>query len=322
MEKLLSLLADRALHSGEEIGEQLGISRAAVWKKIKGLEEFGLQLDSVRGKGYRLASGVELLNSDTICSALDKAVLDSVSLHTCLVTESTNDLVCALAEQSSDNKMPFCTAEHQTHGRGRRGRVWSTPFGGTICLSALWRLGEGTASLEGLSLAVGLAVLKALEACGTKDLGLKWPNDILWQGRKLAGVLLEVHGDPTGECEVVIGVGVNIKLSEEQLAAIDQPAVDLTTICGKSISRNRVISAMINALYHMLEGYRLGGFFLFRDQWSQYDAFAGQRITLDASGKKVSGRSLGVNEQGGIILETDQGSRVFHGGEVSLRAAG
>ncbi|MDD7804633.1 MAG: bifunctional biotin--[acetyl-CoA-carboxylase] ligase/biotin operon repressor BirA [Endozoicomonas sp. (ex Botrylloides leachii)] len=322
MEKLLRLLADRELHSGEEIGRLLNISRAAVWKKIKNLQALGLQLDVIRGKGYRLASGVELLDSTTICNALDKTVLNNTVLHTCLITESTNDLICTLANRSFSNKIQFCTAEHQTRGRGRRARQWSNPFGGAICLSALWCLGEGTASLEGLSLAVGLGVLQALTSCGATELGLKWPNDILWQGRKLAGVLLEVHGDPTGDCQVVIGIGVNIKLTDKQLATIDQPAVDLATVCGQNISRNRAISAIINALYHILEGYKVKGFSMFRDQWCQHDIAVGQEVTLDASEKKVRGRALGISEGGGIILETDKGCRVFHGGEISLRIGG
>ena len=320
MEKLLQLLVDGGVHSGEALGRQLGISRAAVWKKIKGLEKCGLQLQVVKSKGYQLAPGIGLLDKQRIISGLSNEVEQNISLHTALIINSTNDWVCDLAQNSVGSQVPFCTAEYQAQGRGRRGRMWATPFGGAICLSAFWRLGGGTAALEGLSLVVGLAVVKALESCGVKGLGLKWPNDIVWRGRKLAGILLEIHGDPTGECNVVMGVGVNVRLSKEQFELIDQPAADLTMISAKPVDRNRVISAMINSLYNALQRYREHGFCAFRSQWSQYDVFAGQTVVLDVSGTQVIGRALGVSEQGGIIVETEEGSKVFYGGEVTLRA--
>jgi BirA family biotin operon repressor/biotin-[acetyl-CoA-carboxylase] ligase len=318
MEKLLNLLSDGQFHSGEELGEELGISRAAIWKKLKACEELGLALDSVRGKGYRLGNGIELLDRESIQNQLEGDVLSKVALHTCFSIGSTNDQVRALG-LSEPGVTRYCLAEHQTGGRGRRGRAWNSPFASTISLSALWQNGEGTASLEGLSLAVGLAVVKALESLGARDLKLKWPNDVLWHGRKLCGVLLEVHGDPTGECEVVIGMGINIRLSDEQLAQIGQPAVDLYRVCDKVISRNAVASQLINTLTHLLDGFGRGGFALFKDQWCEHDAFHGEQVTLVASTRSVSGRCLGVDDQGGLLLETESGVMVFNGGEVSLR---
>ncbi|AMO58517.1 hypothetical protein GZ77_18605 [Endozoicomonas montiporae] len=318
MEKLLNLLADGHFHSGEELGDSLGVSRAAVWKKLKGLEELGLILDSVRGKGYRLGRGIELLDQSKIESGLDKSLLNRIKLHTCFSTGSTNDLVKELSDDESGS-MTFCLAEHQTSGRGRRGRTWVSPFGSTISMSANWRISEGTASLEGLSLAVGLAVLKALEANGARNIELKWPNDVLWQGRKLSGILLEVHGDPTGECDVIIGIGINIKLSEDQKKGIGQPAVDLHEVCGKTVSRNAVVSQLINTLSHTLDGFTHGGFALYRDQWSEYDAFRGQEVNIEAAGRKEKGVNVGVNEQGGLLIKTETGVKVFNGGEVSLR---
>ena len=318
MEKLLHLLADGRFHSGEELGDILGVSRAAVWKKLKSLEELGLSLDSVRGKGYRLGSGIELLDEKQIKTGLDRVLLNSVNLHTCFSTGSTNDLVKDVSREQAGN-MTFCLAEHQTSGRGRRGRSWISPFGSTISMSMNWRIGEGTASLEGLSLAVGLAVLKALEANGARDLKLKWPNDILWKGKKLSGILLEVHGDPTGECDVIIGIGINIKLSDEQREGIGQPAVDLHQICGKAVSRNAVASQLINTLCHVLDGFTYGGFSLYKDQWSEHDAFKGQQVSIEAAGRKETGINLGVNEQGGLLIKTEAGTKVFNGGEVSLR---
>ena len=322
MEKLLTLLSDGQFHSGENLGRALGVTRAAVWKKLKALEALGLRVDSARGKGYRLSAGIELLNKESIEQHLETDVRTNIALHTCLSTTSTNDLVRELAPLAPE-KRHFCLAEYQTGGRGRRGRNWVNPFGSTICLSAHWKMGEGTASLEGLSLAVGLAVFKALEFCGCKGLALKWPNDILWhseQGyKKLCGILLEVHGDPTGECEVIIGIGINVALSARQLADIEQPATDLFRISHKPVSRNKVISAVINTLSHVLDGYGKGGFGLFRNEWLCHDAYLGQRVMLDASGRTVTGIARGVDEQGGLLLETNSGMMTFNGGEVSLK---
>ena len=323
MEKLLTLLSDGEFHSGESLGDTLGMTRAAIWKKLKSLEDLGLRVDSVRGKGYRLGTGIELLDKNKIEKHIGDDVRSKVAIHSCLKTSSTNDLV---REVAVPGKLNFCLAEYQTSGRGRRGRQWVNPFGSTICLSALWKVNEGTASLEGLSLAVGLAILKALESCGGSRLKLKWPNDILWQSpqgyKKLCGILLEVHGDPTGECEVIIGVGINVALSSEQLQDIGQPAADLYRVCNKVVSRNRVVGSVVNVLGHMLENYERGGFGLFIEEWQRHDAFMGQTVTLDASGRKVTGIARGVNEQGGLLLETGSGMMTFSGGEVSLKRAG
>ena len=318
MQKLLGLLSDGQFHSGEELGEKLGISRAAIWKKLKSLEELGLVLDSVRGRGYRLGNGIELLDDVRIMSAISPDISSRIELHTTLTTGSTNDWVREFGPLP-ENKARFCLAEYQSGGRGRRGRIWQSPLGSTISLSVLWNSAEGMASLEGLSLAVGLAVVKALETVGARELKLKWPNDILWQGKKLCGILLEVNGDPNGDCEVTIGIGINVRLSDEHLEAIDQPATDLHRICGKAVSRNHAVGELVNSLSHLLDGFSQGGFALFRDQWCEYDAFKGDQVKLVSASRTVHGRCLGVNELGGLMLETESGIMVFNGGEVSLR---
>jgi len=321
-EKLLKLLSDGRFHSGEALGGALGISRAAIWKQLQALMTLGLQIDSVKGKGYRLHCGVELLDQARIVAALEPGA--NVAVHTCWQTTSTNDWVRSFPVRQNMTKV-VCLAEYQSSGRGRRGRAWQNPFGSTISLSLRWFYRAGMASLEGLSLAVGLAVLRALEACGGHNLKLKWPNDVLWQSaaglQKLSGILLEVHGDPTGDCEVIIGIGINIALSQAQLDAIDQPAVDMQRVCGKTVSRNQVASALINQLCQTLDGFSEHGFAGFKAQWQGCDAFAGQEIVVDASGRKIVGMAAGVNDGGGLLLNTRDGVTVFNGGEVSLKAA-
>ncbi len=322
-EKLLKLLSDGRFHSGEALGSTLGISRAAIWKQLQTLTALGLQVDSVKGKGYRLHRGVELLDQDRIVAALEPGT--NVAVHTCWQTTSTNDWVRSFPIRQNMTSKVACLAEYQSSGRGRRGRAWQNPLGATISLSLRWFYRAGPASLEGLSLAVGLAVLRALERCGGQNLKLKWPNDVLWQSaaglHKLSGILLELHGDPTGECEVIIGVGINIALSQAQLDSIDQPAVDMQQICGKTVSRNQVASALISQLCQMLDVFSEHGFAHFKAQWQRCDAFAGQEIVVDASGRKIVGVAAGVNDGGGLLLNTHQGIMVFNGGEVSLKVA-
>lgn len=322
-EKVVRLLNDGCFHSGEVLGSALGISRAAIWKQLQALTALGLQIDSVKGKGYRLHRGVELLDQPRIAATLDPRF--STDVYTCWQTTSTNDWVRSIPLRHNGATRIACLAEYQTSGRGRRGRSWQNPLGSTISLSMRWFYRAGMASLEGLSLAVGLAVLRALEECGADNLKLKWPNDVLWQSeagqQKLSGILLEVHGDPTGECEVIIGIGVNIALSQVQLERIDQPAVDMQRVCGRTVSRNQVASALINQLCQTLDTFSEHGFAGFKEQWQRCDAFAGKDIVVDISGRQVVGVAAGVTDRGGLLLHTPDGVMVFNGGEVSLKAA-
>ena len=321
MEKVLEILADGNFHSGEELGEASGVSRAAIWKKVKKLEELGLGIDSVQGKGYRLHPGVELLDKARILNGLDLSVSKSVVVDTCLKTTSTNDWVREIPVIAPYTR-GVCLAEYQASGRGRRGRIWQNPFGSTISMSMRLFFNAGMAFLEGLSLAVGLAVLKALKNCGASDLKLKWPNDVFWDSttglHKLGGILLEIRGDPTGECEVIIGIGVNIALSQSQIDDIAQKAVDMQRVCGCRVSRNTVASALINELCHTLDIFSCHGFGYFKKQWEKNDAFAGKSIVLEVSGKKVSGTASGVDAYGRLLLKTNGEIRVFSGGEVSI----
>ncbi|WP_461538638.1 bifunctional biotin--[acetyl-CoA-carboxylase] ligase/biotin operon repressor BirA [Spongorhabdus nitratireducens] len=319
MQALLDLLADGFFHSGEELGEKLGISRAAVWKKIKHLEELGLRLDSVRGKGYRLASGIELLDTAKIAAHLKPELVDNVLLHCDPVVRSTNDWV-QQCEQENPGRWNICLAECQTSGRGRRGRSWQSPFGSSIYYSMIWHVRQGVASLEGLSLAVGLALVRTVEAFGGKGVQLKWPNDVLWQGRKLAGVLLEISGDPTGECKVVIGMGVNGRLFPEDRQQIDQPVADLHEILPVRASRNEVIARLTNTLIPMLETFGQSGFAAFQQEWSRYDAFVGRQVVLSTATDAICGEALGVEVDGGLKIRTANGIQIFKGGELSLRA--
>ncbi len=317
MEKLISLLGDGCFHSGEELGASLGISRAAVWKKIQALAELGLELDAVRGKGYRLPSTIEMLDKKAIEKHLSADVRKNVGVALHLTTPSTNDEV--KAQVGNGERLQVCIAEHQSAGRGRRGRVWQSPFGASLYYSLLWRVDSGLSTMDGLSLAVGLVVVKTLESLGVQGLSLKWPNDILVENKKLAGVLLEISGDPMGTCEVVIGIGINLFLGLEHKKKIDQPVTDVHTAAGRSVGKNKIAGLLTTNLVAMLDTFQQHGFVPFKNVWQEYDAFAGQWVTLSAGENAITGVATGVSDSGAVLIRNDAGITAYAGGEISLR---
>lgn len=315
IDRLLSLLADGRFHSGQSIGDYLGVSRTAVWKQIKKLQSVGVEIDSVHGKGYRLHQSLELLESNKIAQELSEVVKESVSsIEVCLSVESTNTHLMRMV----NSHRFICLAEQQTAGRGRRGREWISPFGQNIYLSLGWYFQGGVAQLEGLSLAVAVAVCRALEESGVEDVGLKWPNDLLFQNRKLGGILLEMSGDTDGICKVVVGIGLNVNMSNTQ-NKIDQPWISVGEIIGKKISRDRLAGKLINQLVLILLQFEDKGFLPFRDEWIKRDLFFEKNIKLVTASLQVEGIEKGVDDRGALCVLTHKGLQKFYGGEVSVR---
>jgi BirA family transcriptional regulator, biotin operon repressor / biotin---[acetyl-CoA-carboxylase] ligase len=318
---LINMLADGVHHSGEELGEHLGISRAAVWKYIKRLEELGLQLESVKGKGYRLIGSIELLDEKIINQYLDaetKAILQNISIFPEI--ESTNGYL--LKQANID--FHLCLAERQTAGRGRRGRPWISPFARNIYFSLGWQSNSGISALKGLSLLVGCAVIRALRKVGLQSPGLKWPNDILANEKKLAGVLVEIRGDLAGECELVIGVGLNYQMQGAVTDEISQPWTDLHSLAqaeGVSLpSRNQWVAILINELVSMLKQYEHLGFAAYKKEWESCHLYKDKQVELLMGNTSLVGTCLGVDEEGALILrDADQAIHHLHGGEISLR---
>lgn len=318
-DRIIRVLADGAFHSGEELGQLMSVSRTAVWKQVRKLEDMGLLVDSVKGRGYRLPGGMDLLDKDQIESCLEPDASMLISEFDVYgVVESTNALAMGRAINAAASGY-VCTAEQQTAGRGRRGRQWVSPYAGGICLSVAWEFAGGATSLEGLSLATGVVLVEALNELGLKGVMLKWPNDILCEGRKLAGILLEMTGDAEGPCQVVVGIGLNVKIPQKHAEEIDQQWVDLSALAGGKISRNRLLSAMLNKLLPMLANFESQGFTAYRERWQQLDALAGQQVYISMGGQKVAGLSAGVDGTGALLLDTPSGRMQISGGEVSLR---
>lgn len=317
---LLNLLSDGGFHSGTQLAQGLGLSRTAVWGMIHDLHSLGLEVDAVSGKGYRLRQPLDLLDEAAILAALSEPArtrLAGLEIHDQL--DSTNTYLMRQAA-SGHASGRACLAEFQSAGRGRIGRNWLSPFAGNICLSLLWRF-EDHASIAGLSLAVGVALVRALRRLGVEGMGLKWPNDLLWRERKLGGILLEVSGEAHGRCAVVIGIGLNVRMSAATAQAIDQAWVDLAQICaGSPPPRNRLAAALLEELLWVLVDYPEQGLPAYIEEWRQWHGFAGRRVVLQWGDRTVSGTVAGVSEAGLLVLDCDEGGRrEFASGDMRLR---
>lgn len=311
---ILNVLADGEFHSGEELGQAMGVSRTAVWKHLHKLDELGLELTSVKGRGYRLEGGLDLLSADKIrlsMSAQNFGLVSSFDIFQSI--ESTNSHLMSNARHGA-----VCLAERQLAGRGRRGRAWVSPFAKNIYMSVSWTFQGGAQSLEGLSLAVGVAVTEAIESLGIKGVSLKWPNDVLHDGRKLGGILLEMTGDVSGECQLVLGVGLNVDVGEHAASEIDQAWVDLKSL-GFSGSRNDIAGAILERVMPLLAEYDRHGFAGYRERWQELDAFRGKAVYVSSPNNRIEGVANGVAENGALRLIVDGKEQQFSGGEVSLR---
>ena len=332
---IIRLLADGQPHSGEAIAAAVGISRTAVWKILHRLDsELGLGIESARGQGYRLPEPIELLAPAAIQARLDPDAAHRLALLEILdEIDSTNAYLLERGRRATrggkgdasgdGGAAEVCLAERQTAGRGRLGRRWVSPFGRNIYLSILWRYRLAPAQLGGLSLACGVAVARALAGLGVERVGLKWPNDVHWQRRKLAGLLLEVAGEAQGPSLVVVGVGLNLRLRAAEAAVIDQAWVDLHELCREQVpGRNAVAAALIEHLTAALSDYAENGLAPFLEDWRQLDAYQGESVTLVAGQQTIKGLHCGIDALGNLVLDTDDGRRRFAAGEVSLRPVG
>jgi BirA family transcriptional regulator, biotin operon repressor / biotin---[acetyl-CoA-carboxylase] ligase len=313
--ELIEQLRNGEFRSGESLGAALGISRAAVWKRIERLAEAGLDIERVRGKGYRVPGGVQMLDM----AALNQGMAGALPVDVVLSTGSTN--ADALARLQGGMQAPFALlAEHQTAGRGRRGRAWASPFAGNLYLSLAWQFPVGASRLEGLSLAVGVVLAEALADAGLGSrVALKWPNDVWVEGAKIAGVLIELSGDLDDHCTAVIGIGVNGRLADAAATSIDQPWTDYYRETGITLDRNALVLTLLRRQVAMLEQYAEQGFAQWREQWQALDALFGKPVIVTTGGATVEGVAAGIDASGALRLQTAAGIVSFHGGEASLR---
>lgn len=316
--QLLIALADGNFHSGQALAEQFGVSRTAIANYIQELEQVGLDVFKVKGKGYGLSRALVLLDAQRIKQLQSSDMSPVLVQH---ITDSTNQQLM----QMLDGKAPLAkgsviVAEAQTAGRGRRGRAWYSPYGSNLYFSYYWKLEEGVQAAMGLSLVAGCALCTLLQREYQVAAQLKWPNDIYIDGRKIAGILVELAGQVDAACNIIIGIGLNIALPDTALQHIDQPYSDLTQKYGHVIDRNQLIVQLQSELTLALRCFESQGFKPFQQTFNDYDFFSKRQVTLSGS-TTASGTCLGVNEHGAILLERDGQVQAFYGGELSLRAS-
>lgn len=308
---ILKTLSDGEFHSGEALGHDLGISRAAIAKHIKGLSEWGVDIYRIQGRGYQLAHPMQLLDETRLTDSSEP------KLELIPVIDSTNQYLLERVNESEKGRV--CVAEYQASGRGRRGRQWVSPFGSNLYLSMYWRLDAGMAAAMGLSLVIGIAAVEALEEMGIQGVKLKWPNDLYYQDKKLAGILVEMSGQAGGAANLVIGMGLNIGMPDKQ-PDIDQPWTTLNQVCADlRLDRTQLALTLIEHWKTILLDYEMMGLAGFVDRWNRLDNFIGRSVKLIMGAREVKGIVQGIDQQGGVVLETDNGLETYIGGEISLR---
>jgi BirA family biotin operon repressor/biotin-[acetyl-CoA-carboxylase] ligase len=320
--RLLKILSDGEFHSGEVLGTALGVSRMAVWKHLKALRETGVDFEVVRGRGYRFPETTELLDREAILAATDvatKRCLGEVDIL--LDTDSTNNRLREQALQGASSGS-VCLAEMQHAGRGRRGREWVSPFAANLYLSLLWRSAAGAAALGGLSLVVGIALIRCLQSFGVDTAAMKWPNDVVVNEAKLAGILIDVVGETSGPCAVIIGVGINVAMPQSAAAGIEQAWTDVRTVTGRdTISRNQLAARLLDNMLPIIATFESEGLQPFLNEWDRFDSVRGCQIDLQLIDETVSGKACGVDAGGALLVETSAGRQRFASSEVSVRVA-
>lgn len=320
---LLDALAGGETVSGEALARRLGVSRAAVWKAARRLEKLGVELEAAAGAGYRLPAPMDRLDAAVLRSGLSREIaLRLASLEVLPVTDSTNDRAMAAARAAG--QFAVCLADYQSAGRGRKGRRWLSPPGAGICLSVAARVGEGPAFFAGLSLAVGVAAVQALQDAGVGDVGLKWPNDLVWSGKKLGGVLIELRGEAEGPSVIGIGLGLNHRLPRHVRTLLDDGAglapADLAEICERPPDRNIVAGRLVDRIARTFDQFTALGLDPFARAWQRLDVLHGTTVRAAGGGREVVGVARGIDTSGALLVEDGSGTLVrVTGGEVSLR---
>ncbi|MCG6659405.1 biotin--[acetyl-CoA-carboxylase] ligase [Halomonas campisalis] len=319
---LIRLLSDGEFHSGEQLGERLGVSRTAVWKQLKKLEALDIPLEAVKGQGYRLPAPMELLDGSAIVAGLSRTGRQHLTrLFIEETLPSSNQFIRQRFDQGAGHA-EVCLVEQQSEGRGRRGRNWSTPWGGALMLSLGWRFDSGIASLEGLSLAVGVALARVLERHGVAP-RLKWPNDVLLEdegGRvaKLAGILVEISGDTAGPCEAVVGMGINVSLPAAFRERIEQPVAAVHDQ-APGLSRNTLAVELLEELLPLMASYEQRGFAAWQAEWNARHAFAGCAIDILRGDQRLEAVAESVDEAGNLWVRRGGERERLSGGEISVR---
>ncbi len=299
--KLVQLLHDGEFHDGTSIGEQLQISRASVWKLIKKLEQYQIPITSTKGKGYRIETPLLLLDESGI-----KSQLQHKSIKVCILEKiaSTNDYLKNFTH--NNNKIIASLAEYQSAGKGRLERQWHSPFAENIYLSLLIPFNNDFSELSGLSLITALAVCQAIETAidlPDAEISVKWPNDILVAGHKLAGILLEIQAESNGASQLIIGVGINVNMTAATKKDIAQNWTSLYKLCNKYLDRNILAAKLIDTLVDYVSRFVATGLADFMQEWRKRDCLHNKNICISNGKHKTCGTYAGINAHGYLKIK-------------------
>lgn len=309
--RVIAILSDGEFHSGEQLGSDLGMSRAAINKHIQTVRDWGLDIFTVPGKGYSLPAPIALLDREKILAALPEGNVDVLP-----VIDSTNQYLQDRISQLRSGDA--CVAEYQQAGRGRRGRRWFSPFGSNLYLSMYWKLDQGPAAAMGLSLVIGIVMAEVMQRLGAQDVRVKWPNDLYLKDRKLAGILVELTGKTGDAAHLVIGAGINLRMREPAADVINQGWINLQE-AGIELDRNELTVTLLKELREALRKFEQEGLASFIPRWRNLDNFIDRPVKLLIGDKEIHGIERGIDQQGALLLELDGEIKTFIGGEISLR---
>lgn len=313
--QLIDILADAQVHSGEQLGEQLGMTRSAINKHIKTLRSWGLNIETIAGKGYKLPYQINLLSKEAI-----KKQVDGVNIIVESVIDSTNQYM--LERINSLKSGDTCLAEYQSAGRGRRGRQWISPFGCNLYLSMYWKLDQGPAAAVGLSLVVGIVIAEALNKISQDKVKVKWPNDLYMNDKKLAGILVELTGKTGDAAHIIIGIGINIGMNKNNIENANTITQEWSSLRDEveNIERNELSANIIKSLRKSLVIFEREGLEPFLERWFKLDNFLNRPVKLLIGNDVITGVERGINDQGALLLQKDNDEIIpYIGGEISLR---
>ena len=306
--------------TGVELADMLGVSRAAVWKRIEHLRLQGLAIEAVEHQGYALPHATALLNAERILETMPALRRRQIAgLHIDFETESTQRK--ALLHAAPEQGIAVWLAECQSAGQGRRGKRWQSPPLSNIYCSLNRRFACSIAALSGFSLAVAVMLADALQVFSAEPISVKWPNDIWLDGRKCAGLLIQVRGEAGGPCEVTVGFGVNVLMSEQAGQGIDQPWTALARHSAHALDRNLILAKLLDDMLAGFERYEAQGLPGFIERWRALDALNGQPVLVMTDATRVEGVARGVDAEGALLVERGHETIHCHSGDVSVRVA-
>ncbi|HLB55982.1 MAG TPA: biotin--[acetyl-CoA-carboxylase] ligase [Coxiellaceae bacterium] len=321
LKSVLTLLSDGKRYSGEIIAKKLKMTRAGVWKIIQYANTVGIKINGITRIGYQITHPISFLSPVKIKEHLSKDQKKNIKIIEVFdEIDSTNSYLLQRIYEFS--KIPrICLAEQQTDGRGRRGRIWHSPFAQNIYLSLLWKFSLARSDLNGLSLVIAIAIAEVLEKLKMpKKIKIKWPNDIFIDEKKCAGILIETRGEMHDGAQVVIGIGINVNMQASTEKEISQKWTSLSRELNHAIDRNELAAHVIDKVIADIERFDAKGFLPFQFLFEKYDMTFSQEIQIQFDNKSIKGKACGIDQQGRLILMTKEGRMHISIGDVSMQA--